>query len=241
MTDDIIKKIYDKYIKNWFKKNYKFIITILLYILYQSNFLISLISLLGLNIYKFSKTLKLITLFINDFIYLFIIFIMFKNEFKEGLKKFKKEPIDNSLIAVKCWTIGCLIMIVSSALISIIVGKELSGNEEALRQSIKMAPAYMFFTCSIMAPVFEELVFRRSLYSFIKHRWILVITSGVLFGLLHIIGTYQGPLDLLYVIPYGAMGSCFAYLLSKTKNITLPIMVHMIHNTILVTMQIIGG
>lgn len=241
MTDDIIKNFYEKYMKNWFKKNYKFLLVILIYALYQSNFLISLISLLGLNIYKFSKALKLITLFINDIIYLFIILIMFKNEFKEGIKKIKKNPIDNSLIAVKCWTIGCLIMIISSALISMIIGKELSGNEEALRQNIKMAPAYMFFTCSIMAPFFEELVFRRSLYQFIKNRWILVITSGMLFGLLHIIGNYTGPLDLLYIIPYGAMGSCFAYLLSKTKNITLPIMIHMIHNTILVTIQIIGG
>lgn len=241
MTDDIIEKIYNKYIKKWLKKNYKFLLVILLYILYQSNFLIELTSSLGLSIYKFSKALKITTLFIHDFIYLFIIFIMFKNEFKEGLKKFKKNAIDNSLLAAKCWTIGCLTMIISSIVISMIVGKELSGNEEALRESIKMAPAYMFFTCSIMAPFFEELVFRRSLYAFLKNKWVFILFSGALFGLLHIIGSYTGPLDLLYVIPYGAMGSCFAYLLSKTKNITLPIMVHMIHNTILVLIQIIGG
>ena len=58
MTDDIIKNFYEKYMKNWFKKNYKFLLVILIYVLYQSNFLIALVSTYWLNRYKFSKTLK---------------------------------------------------------------------------------------------------------------------------------------------------------------------------------------
>ena len=99
----------------------------------------------------------------------------------------------------------------------------------------------MLFSCSIVAPVLEEMTFRRALNGLIKNKWIFIILSGVIFGLLHIIGSYKSPMDLLYIIPYGSMGCAFAYLLSKTDNITLPIIIHMMHNTILVLMQIIRG
>ena len=132
-------------------------------------------------------------------------------------------------------------MFVSTTIISFIAKKDVSTNEALVRESIKFAPLYMLFTCSIVAPIFEEMVFRKALYGLINKKWVFIFTSGISFGLLHIIGSYSSPLDLLYVIPYGAMGFSFAYLLTKTNNIMLPILVHTIHNTILVISQIIGG
>ena len=153
----------------------------------------------------------------------------------------KKNFTDRALLSINCWVVGCLIMTISSMLISLVLKQEVSENESLVRESIKLAPLYMLFTCSIVAPIFEEMVFRRSLYGLIKHKWLFILLSGLSFGLLHVIGNYNSALDFLYVIPYGAMGCCFAYLLSKTNNITLPIIIHMLHNTILVSVQIIGG
>ena len=132
-------------------------------------------------------------------------------------------------------------MIVSSILISIFIKQGVSNNEQAVRDSIKAAPIYMLFTCSIIAPILEEMVFRRSLKGFINNKWLYIIISGLSFGLLHVIGNNANLAEYLFVIPYGAMGCAFAYLYYKTKNISLPIIIHMIHNTILVIVQIIGG
>lgn len=241
MTDDIIKNIYNKYFKNWFKKNYKFLITILLYILYQSNFILSLVNSFGISINKIPKTPRIFCFFLNDLTYIVILILIFKKDIKKGLKDLKENFTNRAILSLNCWIVGCLLMTISSILISLVLKQEVSTNEALVRQSIKIAPLYMLFTCSIVAPIFEEMVFRKSLYGLIKFKWLFILVSGIGFGLLHVLGSYNNPLDFLYIVPYGSMGCCFAYLLTKTNNITLPIIIHMLHNTILVLSQIIGG
>ncbi len=236
MMQDIFKNM-----KNNFKKVWKFIIVILLYFFYQLNFLISLISSFGFNILSLDKSIRIIFLIINDLIYVSILIFMFRKEIKNGLKDLKNHFQERSLTAVTCWMIGCVIMTVSSIIINALFKNGIANNEALVRKQIQLAPLYMLFTCSIVAPIFEEMVFRRAFRGLIRNNWLFIILSGASFGLLHIIGSYNSPVDLLYVIPYGSMGCCFAYMLVKTKNITLPIIVHMLHNTILVLIQIIGG
>ena len=143
---------------------------------------------------------------------------MFKKEIIKGLKDLKKHFVDRALISINCWIVGCIIMTASSFLISLVLKQNVSTNEALVRESIKIAPLYMLFTCSIIAPIFEEMVFRRSLYGLIKFKWLFILISGLGFGILHVLGSYSNPLDFLYIIPYGSMGCCFAYLLTKTNN-----------------------
>ena len=239
MQDSIIDKIEGK-IKDWFKKNSKFLIIILLYLLYQSNFIIAFISSLGINVNSIPRTPRIFLFAFTDLIYIVILILMFKKEIIKGLKDLKENFLNRAILSLNCWIVGCVIMTVSSIIIGLILGQNVSQNESLVRENIKIAPLYMLYTCSIIAPIFEEMVFRRSLYGLVKVKWLFIMLSGVLFGLLHVLGSYNSILDFLYIIPYGAMGSCFAYLLTKTKNITLPIIVHMLHNTILVLVQIIG-
>lgn len=241
LTDDIVKGFYNKYIKDWLKKNYKFLIVILMYFMYQGNFIISLISSFGLNVLSLPKALRMMIIVLNDLVYVVTLLIMFKDEIKTGLQDLKKHFSSRAILSLNCWVAGCLIMTVSSIIISIVAKKDLSNNEAIVRQSIQLAPLYMLFTCSVVAPIIEEMVFRRALYGLIKIKWLFILVSGLGFGLLHVLGGTPTPLDFLYVIPYGSMGCAFAFLLTKTNNITLPIIIHMIHNTILVINQIIGG
>lgn len=227
--------------KNWFKNNYKFLLVIILYILYQSNFLLILLEEYGIKINALSRTPRILCYTLMDLVYVVILVLMFKDEIKKGIKDLKENFTNRCLLSLNCWIVGCVIMTISSILISFIIKQNVSTNEALVRESIKIAPLYMLFTCSIMAPLFEELLFRRSLAGLIKNKWLYIIISGLSFGLLHVLGSYNNALDFLYVIPYGAMGCCFAYLFSKSNNITLPIIIHMLHNTILVAVQILGG
>ncbi len=241
MSDDIIDKLFDKYLKGWIKKNYKFLVVILLYLLYQSNFIVALFYSFGMDFNLIPKIPRIFLYAIIDLGYIVGLLLMFKKEIINGINDLKNNFTNRAITSLNCWIIGCIIMTASSFIISLILKQNVSTNEALVRQSIKLAPLYMLFTCSIVAPIFEEMVFRRSLYGLIKNKWIFILTSGLGFGLLHVIGNNPAPLDYLYVIPYGSMGCAFAYLLTKTKNITLPIIIHMLHNTILVLIQIIGG
>lgn len=241
MNDDIIDKFFNKYLKGWVKRNYKFLIVILLYLLYQSNFVIALLYSFGININMVNKTPRIFLLMLIDSSYVITLILMFKEEINNGIKKLKKNFLNNATLSLTCWVIGCVIMTVSSFIISLILKQNVSDNEALVRESIKIAPIYMLFACSIIAPIFEEMVFRRALYGLIKCKGLFILVSGLSFGLLHVVSNNPTPLEFLYVIPYGSMGCAFAYLLSKTNNITLPIIIHMLHNTILVSIQILGG
>ena len=226
---------------NWFKKYWKYITVIILYFLYQTNFILVLIEEFNIHIDKLSKSMRITTYTICDLLYVIILILMFLKEIKKGLKDLKENFLNRATLSLECWVLGSIIMTISSIILSHVLKQDVSANEKLVRESIKLAPIYMLFTCSLVAPLFEEMLFRRSLKGFINNKWVFIILSGTLFGLLHVIGSYKSLLDFLYVIPYGAMGSCFAYLYNKTNNITLPIIVHMMHNTILVLSQIIGG
>lgn len=238
MQDSIIDKV-DNSIKKYFKKNAKFFVVFLLYFLYQSNFIVSLLTALGVKLYDIPRIPRLLLLSALEFVYVIILIMMFKKEIVNGLRDLKKNFTNRVVLSLNCWVVGCVIMTVSSFLIGLFTNQSVSENEELVRQSISVAPLYMLYTCSIVAPLFEEMVFRRALYGLFKVKWIFILLSGLSFGLLHVIGSYNNITDFLYIIPYGAMGACFAYLLTKTKNITLPIIIHMLHNTILVLIQII--
>ena len=225
----------------WFKKYWKYITIIILYFLYQTNFTLALLESFNIHVDKLPRTTRITTYTMCDLVYFIILVLLFYKEIKKGLKDLKENFLSHATLSLECWVIGSFIMTISSLILSYALKQDVSTNEKLVRESIKLAPLYMLFTCSLVAPLFEEMLFRRSIRGFINNKWIFIISSGFFFGLLHVIGSYKSSLDFLYVIPYGAMGSCFAYLYYKTDNITLPIIVHMMHNTILVLSQIIGG
>ena len=214
---------------------------IVLYLLYLSDFIFVFLKSNGLNVNSLPKTPRIICYTLCDLVYVVALILLFRKEIIKGLKDLKSHFLERSTLSLECWIVGCLIMTVSSLIISFILKENVSANEQAVRDSIKQAPLYMLFTCSIVAPILEEMTFRRALRGFIKWNWLFIILSGTIFGLLHVTSKDFTPLHLLYVIPYGSMGCAFAYLYAKTDNITLPIIVHMLHNTILVLVQIIGG
>ena len=224
-----------------FKKSYRYILLIILYFMCQCGFFILILNHFGINYKELSATYKNIILIIDSLIYVGILLYLFRKEIKFGINDLKKHFKDRAYTAIMCWAIGFLIMGISSIIISYILKEPTSGNEAIIRAEIKKAPIYMIISCCVTAPLFEELLFRKMPSTILKNKYLFIIFSGLIFGLLHVIGTSSSPLEYLYIIPYGAMGSSFAYLLYKTDNLTLPILVHMLHNTILVLRQIIGG
>ena len=235
-----MQNIFEKKVSDYIKKNKKFFITIILYFLYQYQFTFEIIKMFFSNFNNLPYLIKIILLILADLIYVIILIFMYKKEIKNAILDLKNNFLDRSFIAVKYWAFGCIIMFISSIIIAYLTKNNLSGNEKLVRQYLKQMPIQMIFSCCFMAPILEEATFRISLKGLIKNKWIFIITSGLLFGLLHVSPPYTLA-NLSYIIPYGAMGISFAYLLYKTDNIMLPIIIHFIHNTILILKQLIGG
>lgn len=172
-------------------------------------------------------------------IVILLIIFLFKDEIKRSFKELKKNHLKYFSKYFKYYVIALVVMVVSNAYIFSINGGNIAGNESSVRDLFDVAPIYTYISAVIIAPILEELVFRLSLKNILGRNFIFIISSGLIFGALHIIGSYTSPIDLLYLIPYGSFGVAFAYILTKTNNIFISMGFHLMHNGIIMSLQIL--
>lgn len=184
--------------------------------------------------YIFYLTLSNITLII-------IYILIYQKTLVKDFKNFTKNLITNLETSLKYWLIGFIIMIVSNLVITFILNKGIAGNEQDVRNYIDAFPLFMLFNTVIYAPLTEELTFRKSIKDAISNKWLYIIISGLVFGMLHIASYITTPIDLVYLIPYGALGISFAMLYYKTDNIFSTISMHAMHNLLAVIVYMLGA
>ena len=101
-------------------------------------------------------------------------------------------------------------MIISSLIITQFTGGT-SANESSVRELLLASPVFMLINISILAPITEELIFRKSIQPLIKNKWVRAIISGILFGGAHLLtGDAIRLVDLLFLLPYGTLGFVFS-------------------------------
>jgi len=184
--------------------------------------------------YLFNMNEDMLLMVLSNLIYSIILFIILRKKIISDFKKLKENKVKNFELVLKSWGVGLLLMMVSNMIINFIIfDGSISANEESVRAFIKDYLILSGISSVILAPFSEEITFRYAVKKIFKNKWLYIIFSGVIFGFLHAISgieTAKDLIDLVYIIPYGALGSAFAYVYSKTDNICLPILGHMCHN-----------
>ena len=111
----------------------------------------------------------------------------------------------------------------------------LPQNEVSNREALQATPIISIFSSIIFAPIVEELMTRVILKDTFKHKWIYVLLSGFIFGLLHVVFNLQNNfLEILYIFIYGSLGSAFAGIYLKSNNVWTNIFFHFFHNLVCV-------
>lgn len=180
------------------------------------------------------STISRITVYL---ISLTVFIFIFSNKLIKDFYSLKKEDLKTGF---NYWILGISIMFISNIIIFHLLG-DVSSNEIDNRLIIKNYLIFAIFSMSIYAPIVEELIFRMGLRNIFKNKYFYALTSGVIFGSLHLLNeivTFSNPLYLLYLIPYGAMGFSFALSYYKTNNIFSTIVFHSIHNSLAILILI---
>ena len=180
------------------------------------------------NTFISSTSLTLGNLFI-----LLIILLFFVPKLVNDSKNLTK---DNLKTAYKNWLIGLVIMYVSNFFI-LLINNDLAANEATNRAILEQYPIFAILVMVVIAPITEELIFRLSIRNIFKNKYLYCIFSGLIFGLIHLTSFKE----ILFVIPYGALGFFFAKTLYDTDNIYAPIMTHITHNAIIIFILIMGN
>lgn len=177
-----------------------------------------------------TKTLGYFNLYMGLAFGLVVYFVYYKDLLNE-LKTFIKKFWNNFDIGLKYWLIGLAIMFVSNLFLVLILRAGGSNNENAVQDLIKVCPIAMVFYSCLVAPFVEEIVFRKALKDVIKNKGIFIIASFLFFGGAHVLSMAKNFVDLLYIIPYGALGATFAIAYYKTDTVFTSILFHIIHNS----------
>ena len=193
----------------------------------------------GINYDSVPLTIKVIYAIIYEIMMIGIIILILKDEIKKALNDIKKNHINYFSKYIKYWFLALIIMFASNLVITFISKGGIAGNEETIRTIFSQTPVYIFISSVFFAPVLEELVFRQGIRNIFSNNLVFIIISGLVFGGLHVVGNINAWYDILYLIPYCTPGFVFAYILTKTDNIFVPMGLHFLHNGIIMSLQIL--
>ncbi|MBQ6686923.1 MAG: CPBP family intramembrane metalloprotease [Bacilli bacterium] len=215
-------------IKNFFKEIGKSLLVFLLYL-----GLVLILSNAFKNLIKSSNfwISNLIAILV-ELIVLFVLFLIYRKRIIVDFKEYKNNIKNIMSTSLKNWIIGLIVMLVSNVIISFITGN-IANNEEMNRSLLVSTPLYAITAMVFIAPITEEIIFRLSPRKAFNKKMPYLIYSAIFFGAMHLLSS-TSLIELLYVIPYGALGFFFAKSYYETNNIFSSISTHMIHNTVAV-------
>lgn len=191
-----------------------------------------------LNIDPPTLFLEVYTILVEILTILFI-FLLFKKEIVHMWKDFYENRDKYFKKYFKYWFLILVLMAFSNGIITLINKAEISNNQEAINDMFKRLPIYTYILSVFLAPIIEELVFRFCFMKIFNNKYLYIILSGVIFGLFHIIGSFESVYDFLFLVPYSIPGLIFAYILYDSKNIFNTIWLHFVHNGISMLASII--
>lgn len=192
---------------------------------------------LGIDYTSLSLPIKVAYLLGTEFLLIVAFFFIYKKRFIHDFKDF----IKNFKIYIKkymdYWAISFALMVVCNIAITLLAPNSTATNQEAINTIFTKAPLYIIISSVFFAPVVEETVFRLSIRNMFQNDKLFIFISGLVFGAVHVIGSFESWIDLIYIIPYSMPGFVFAYTLVKSKNIFVPMSLHFFHNGIMMFIQ----
>lgn len=183
-----------------------------------------------------NKDVRFIISIVFDIILLATTILVFIKDLKRDVIALKNNFGAYIKFILPRYGIMYLIFIVAS-LISIIVSDQgVSVNQNA----VEALPIWYSFPLAVIwAPIVEELLFRGCLRRFFKNNVVFIIISAVVFGLIHTIKEATLISAIVHALPYSVLGGFFAYIYTKTNNITSNMLCHFLHNFISMTLSLL--
>lgn len=207
-------------------------------LLYFSTSIIKYILLDIFNVSAITGPAAVIYSLANEVLLVALILLVFHKKIEKDIDDIKKNHKKYFKENFKYYLIGIAIMLISNCILIYGFENGISGNEESIRSLFGTHPIYVYISAVLFAPIAEELVFRQGIRNIILNDILFILISGFVFGGLHLIGNVSTFVDFLYIIPYSALGLAFAYILTRTNNILVTIGLHMMHNGILMAIQV---
>ena len=233
------------------RKNIYFILKLLLcFILFFCIGDIStyVLKIFDINIDTLNDKALVIYQFVMSLIMFVVLFIIYNKSVKEDFINFKIDINKNITYIVKMFVIFMMVKYIVS-FISVLIMTMLnfdtssmtSVNQNLIETYVKASPLLMVISTAILAPFYEEVLFRLGINKVLKNKYLFIIISGMIFGFMHVFPLDDGvtlALGMMQSINYVTMGIFLSYTYYKTDNIFISIGIHFLNNLLSVLAMI---
>lgn len=222
------------------KKELKYFIRLLIvfFLFFFSSYL-QYIPIMLFKIKNFDGTTSVLLNSFSNIVLFIILVIMYRKDLVREWKIFKEKSWHNIDIGIKCWLVGLFGMMAFNIILNTIFKANGATNEQAVQKMITAFPWLMLVNGGIIGPFIEEVTFRKAFKDVFKTKWLFIIFSGVVFGLMHVVSSFTSFSNFLYFIPYSSLGIAFCYAYYKTDSIYTSAFLHIFHNTSLILFSIL--
>ena len=222
------------------KKELKYLIKLLivLFLFFFSAYL-QYIPIIIFKIKNFDGTTSVLLNSFSNIVLLITLVIIYRNELRKEWKIFKENCWHNVDVGIKCWLVGLFGMMLFNIILNNVFKANGATNEQQVQKMITALPWFMLINGGITGPFIEEITFRKAFKDVFKSKWLFIIFSGVVFGLMHVVTSFTSFSNFLYFIPYSCLGIAFCYAYYKTDSIYTSAFIHMFHNTSLILLSIL--
>lgn len=118
-----------------------------------------------------------------------------------------------------------------------------STNQTSVVASIENQSVFYLINIAILSPLVEEIIYRYTWKNIIKKDYLYLLISSVLFSAFHLISeitTFSFDLSFtINLLSYFSMGLIIGLSYIRTKNIFVPIVIHMLWNTFLLILLLL--
>jgi len=156
---------------------------------------------------------------------------LFRHTLMNGFRQWKAMPLKSILWLLGAYIGGMFAMQIAS-LPAYLMGAEAPQNDVNVLHAIQtLGLPLSIVILGLAGPVVEEIIYRAFL---IRKRKVLlwVVLSSSLFALAHL---HEASLiDLVSILPHFSAALVYGAVYASTKNITLPLIIHVMNNTVAV-------
>lgn len=189
--------------------------------------------------YSFLKSLltplcKSFTSIISNLIIIIIYIVIKKEDFKKDFKNIHKTHyIRNIILFIILFSISEIALYFLPKIFGVMV-----TNQAIVTEKFKANILISSIESIIIAPIYEEILFRKNFKKAFGHKWTFVIITGIIFGSIHLL-SISSLIELVYAPIYIGLGIWLSYIYYSDDNILVSMKYHMLNNLLSIVFLLI--
>ena len=177
--------------------------------------------------------------YIYEVFIILTLIIIFRKDLKRDFKYFKEYFKEYSTVVYKYYFICLAIYWITFIAVKLYTGITTATNQAELNEAFASKPLFVTFMALVSAPFMEELLFRGIFRKVFNNKYLFIISSGLVFGILHVIDDFKSPKELLYILVYSILGFFMAGVYHKTNNIFTNMLFHFTQNALAILAMVL--